>query len=74
MPARICPKCGRMYKGLALFCSRCGVELEKDKNRCSEGTTRLCVESALEDDDIYCRYCGALTTFAKERQEKGEIL
>jgi len=74
MAKMICSNCGRFYKGLARYCGKCGVELEKDKNRCSEMRTQLCRDSVLEDDDIFCRYCGALTTFAVEQEEKGTII
>ncbi len=26
-----CPNCGKVYKGLAAYCSQCGIKLEKDK-------------------------------------------
>lgn len=74
MAHMICPACGRTYKGLERFCSQCGVELEKDKNRCSEQRTQLCRGKALDDDDIFCCYCGALTTFAVEKKERGDII
>ena len=74
MPCSICPTCQRRYKGLARFCSQCGVELEKDKNRCSKQSNALCRDAVFEDDDIFCCYCGALTTFAEERKAAGGIL
>lgn len=50
------------------------MELEKDKNRCSEQGTQLCKDRVFDPDDTFCAYCGALTTFALERKEKGEIV
>ncbi len=73
MANKICPTCGKRYKGLAAYCTKCGVELEKDKNRCSELRTQLCRDAVFENDDIYCCYCGALTTFAAEQKAKGAI-
>ena len=67
MARSICPTCGRAYKGLERYCTKCGVELEKDKNRCSAMGTQLCKDRVFED-------CGALTTFAAERKERGEIV
>lgn len=74
MARMICPSCGRTYKGLERFCTMRGVELEKDKNRCSEQRTQLCKDGVFEPDDVFCCYCGALTTFAVERKESGEII
>ncbi len=34
--------------------------------------TQLCRDMELEDEDIFCRYCGALTTYAVERKADGE--
>lgn len=36
MAGKICPNCGKRYKGLEVYCTKCGIELEKDKERCSE--------------------------------------
>lgn len=74
MAKMICPSCGRTYKGLERYCTKCGVLLEKEKNRCSENKTRLCKERVFEDDDLYCCYCGALTTFAVERAKQGAVI
>ena len=74
MARSICSTCGRAYKGLERYCTKCGVELEKDKNRCSAMGTQLCKDRIFEEDDIFCCYCGALTTFAEARKEKGEII
>ncbi len=65
-----CPKCGRQYGELSNYCRKCGVELERDYNRCSENKTTLCSHASFADDDIYCDFCGALTTYAKERMTK----
>lgn len=64
---KVCPTCEREYTELANYCSKCGVMLEKPLNECSEKRTTLCSERTYADDDIYCAYCGALTTYAKER-------
>ena len=69
-----CPTCGRRYKGLARFCGTCGIELVRDKNRCSEQRTNLCKNAEFPEDDVFCCYCGALTTFAVERKRDGDIL
>lgn len=65
-----CPKCNRQYGELHNYCSKCGIELERDNNRCSENKTTLCAHSIFADDDTYCSYCGALTTYALDRQNK----
>ncbi len=36
---KICPKCRREYTGLENYCTKCGLELEKAPNRCSENKT-----------------------------------
>ena len=66
---KICPTCGKRYTEMENYCTKCGIPLEKDKNRCSEGKTRMCQCATFADDDIYCSYCGALTTFAVERNK-----
>jgi len=67
---KICPKCKKQYYELANYCRKCGIALEKDRNRCSENKTTLCGNRNYEDDDVYCEYCGSLTTYALERQVK----
>jgi len=57
---KVCPKCGRVYCELDNYCTKCGFALEKEPNKCSEQRTTLCAHRVLEDDDIYCPYCGAL--------------
>ena len=69
MMNKICPKCGRRYTEIENYCTKCGIELEKDKNRCSENKTAMCSHRVFEDDDMYCSYCGSLTTYAKARLE-----
>lgn len=69
MPDMICPTCGRTYHGLERFCGKCGIALNKVPNRCSESKTALCNSGKLEDDDLFCPFCGAPTTYAKGRME-----
>ena len=65
---KICPKCRREYSELDNYCTKCGLELEKEENRCSEMKTQLCRHRVYADDDVYCSCCGALTTYALERE------
>ncbi|MCI8285379.1 MAG: hypothetical protein HFE90_08985 [Firmicutes bacterium] len=67
MVKKKCPTCGRIYEGLERYCTKCGVELIKDENRCSSNKTELCRHKTFADDDIYCCYCGSLTTYAAEK-------
>ena len=62
-----CPKCGEQYTEFENYCTRCGIQLEKEPNVCSENKTTLCMHRIYKDDDVYCAYCGALTTYAKDR-------
>ena len=57
---KVCTKCGSVYCELDNYCTKCGIALEKEPNKCSEQRTTLCAHRVLEDDDIYCSYCGAL--------------
>lgn len=66
---KIYPKCGKKYTELENYCTKCGFELEKEPNRCSANKTELCKKRVYHDDDVYCAYCGSLTTYALERQE-----
>ena len=66
---KICPKCRREYTELENYCTKCGFGLEKSLNRCSENKTTLCARCIYADDDIYCAYCGSLTTYALDRQK-----
>lgn len=67
-----CVKCGRVYTELENYCTKCGIELERDANRCSEVKTQLCRHMIYKDGDLYCAYCGALTTYALERKSDRE--
>lgn len=64
-----CPKCNKQYTELENYCSKCGIELVKEKNMCSENKTKYCSHRVYGDDDLYCAYCGSLTTYAVERQK-----
>ncbi len=67
---KACPKCGKEYTELENYCTKCGLELVKAPNRCSANKTINCEKRIYADDDIYCAYCGNLTTYALERQAK----
>ena len=69
MMNKICPKCGRRYTEIENYCTKCSIEFEKDKNRCSENKTAMCSHRVFKDDDMYCSYCGLLTTYAKAKLE-----
>ncbi len=69
---KICPKCRREYTELENYCTKCGIVLEKQKNVCSENKTSMCRHRVYDDDDLYCAYCGSLTTYAQDRQ-KGQM-
>lgn len=70
MPQKICPTCHRKYSQIDNYCSKCGIKLTKEPNRCSAGKTALCKEKVFEDDDKYCSICGAPTTFFKDLIEE----
>ena len=61
---KLCPDCGRKYKGREVYCGRCGALLEFEPNRCSANKTELCQSARLEPDDKYCPFCRAPTTYA----------
>lgn len=61
-----CPTCNSKYIEPQMYCAKCGIQLVKDDNRCSDPKTRLCECTVCGDDDIYCTYCGSLTTYAEE--------
>ena len=63
---RICPKCRREYTELENYCTKCGIELIQEPNRCSANKTAHCARRVYADDDIYCAYCGELTTYGSE--------
>lgn len=60
---KTCPKCGREYCGLENYCSKCGIELEKDPNRCTREASALCKGRKLPDEDLFCAWCGSPTTY-----------
>lgn len=62
-----CPKCNRHYSELEHYCTKCGRKLEKAPNVCSEMKTVLCQHRIFADDDCFCSYCGAMTTYARDR-------
>lgn len=66
---KICPNCNREYSELMNFCSKCGIRLEAPPNRCSEMRSTMCKHITYKDDDLYCSYCGALTTYAIRSKE-----
>lgn len=74
MMGKTCPKCRKKYTELENYCTKCGLELVKEPNRCSENRTALCARRVYEDDDIYCAHCGSLTTYALERKRANERL
>ncbi len=69
MKNKRCPKCNKQYTELENYCSKCGIELVKEKNMCSENKTKYCSHRVYGDDDLYCAYCGSLTTYAVKRQK-----
>ncbi len=69
MNKKICPKCHRQYTEIENYCTKCGIALEKLPNICSEKKTDMCIHRVYDKDDIYCAYCGSLTTYAKEQLE-----
>ncbi|MBR4707913.1 MAG: hypothetical protein IKP29_07655 [Pseudobutyrivibrio sp.] len=63
---KICPTCKRMYDELKDYCSKCGIELVKEPNRCSQNKKSLCKGNILEDDDVYCPYCGSPSIYFED--------
>lgn len=62
-----------LVKSLAMLINasqKCAVKLEKDYNRCSNPRSIDCERAVYDEDDIVCGYCGADTTYEKERKEK----
>lgn len=53
---------------LSNYCTMCGLELEKVPNECSEKKTQLCHHRIYKDEERFCEYCGAPTTYAIEKQ------
>ncbi len=48
---------------------RWGVELNPEPNRCSAEKHPLCKGRTVPDNQKYCIYCGALTTYAIVRTD-----
>lgn len=67
---KICPTCRREYSQLENYCTKCGIELVNEPNRCSEMKTSMCKEKVFEEDDRYCSFCGSPTTYWKEALEE----
>lgn len=65
----MCPRCHRKYERAYNYCPKCATKLIKDYNRCSDPKTLDCERAMFEEDDIVCGYCGADTTYEKERKE-----
>ena len=63
------PQMRIQYYELSQYCKKCGLELVKDANRCSENKSSSCAKTSFCDDDVYCDKCGALTTYAAERKQ-----
>jgi hypothetical protein len=75
---KICPKCNRRYIELKNYCRACGIQLVRDKdrcsenkhkNRCSENKHNLCEFAQFDDADVCCSYCGSLTTYGRALQK-----
>ena len=49
-----CPKCNRKYTELENYCTKCGIELKKEENKCSENKTTMCSHRIYADDESYC--------------------
>lgn len=69
---KICPTCKREYTQLENYCTKCGIELKAEPNRCSKMKTALCKEKIFADDDLYCSYCGSPTIYAVELLKEKE--
>ncbi len=62
-----CPKCHIKYSDIENYCTKCGIELIKVPNHCSANKTTMCSHRQYADDDIYCAFCGSLTTYAIDK-------
>lgn len=69
---KVCPTCKREYRRVENYCTRCGIELVKEPNKCSEMRTERCKKMTFADEDMYCSACGAPTTYWKEYIEERE--
>ena len=67
---KMCPTCKKTYNEIENYCTKCGVTLVKEPNRCSANKTAMCSSKAFADDDRYCSFCGAPTTYAKDLLEE----
>jgi hypothetical protein len=67
-----CPKCSKRGTVLENYCTKCGIQLEPGKNRRSKNRTASCERRVYAADDLFCAYCGALTTYAAGRQQTRE--
>lgn len=63
----ICSKCGEnvdvdLFDSVA-YCPKCGNKI--DYNRCSEECKDTFFDNSriLNDNDLYCKYCGAKSTY-----------
>lgn len=55
MMNKVCPNCGRKYSELEFYCTKCGLELEKAPNACSEmksGMSLSEIEKKIEGKEI----------------------
>ena len=68
-----CPKCRVVYTEFENYCTKCGICLEKVDNKCSENKAARCERRIYKDDDIYCTYCGSMTTYALEREASRNV-
>ncbi len=66
---KTCPKCKKEYDAMANYCGRCGIELTRELNRCSKQRHALCRDKDLPDDQRFCIYCGALTTYELAKRD-----
>lgn len=67
---KMCPTCKREYAEINNYCTKCGIELVKEPNRCSAKKMALCKGMIYQDDDVYCSICGSPTTYWKEGLEE----
>ena len=64
-----CPKCKTLYTELDQYCAKCGEKLEMEPNRCSANRTALCATKICGENDLFCTYCGAPTTYALAKRD-----